>query len=60
MTWKGVGEWGEDWGELNANKRPPALFVLELTGFRVQRVRGLPADCSVGQPVWAPSGEQCC
>ena len=37
-TWRGVGEWGEDWGELNVGKQPPAVFVLDLEGFRVQRV----------------------
>lgn len=56
-TWRGVGEWGEDWGELNVGKQPPAVFVLDLEGFRVQRVQGLPAGTSAGQPVWAPSGE---
>ena len=56
-TWRGVGEWSEDWGELNAGKQPPAVFVLDLDGFTVQGVQGLPADSSAGQPVWAPSGK---
>jgi hypothetical protein len=30
-TWRGVGPWEEDWGELNAGKRPPSLFVLTVT-----------------------------
>ena len=27
-TWRGVGPWEQDWGELNVGKRPPSLFVL--------------------------------
>ena len=46
----------EDWGELYTGKRAPAIFVLDLRAWRVQRVAGTPPDCSAGQPVWAPSG----
>ncbi len=45
---------------MNVGKRPPAVFVLDLavegSGYAVQPVTGLPPDCSVGQPVWAPTG----
>lgn len=62
-TWRGVGEWAEDWGELNVGKRPPAVFVLDVggqgSGHGVQPVTGLPPDCSVGQPVWTPTGAIC-
>ena len=59
-TWRGVGAWAEDWGELNVGKRPPAVFVLDVgsgqgSGYGVQPVTALP-DCSVGQPVWTPTG----
>lgn len=27
-SWKGQGEWEEDWGETYAGKRQPALFVM--------------------------------
>lgn len=27
-SWKGRGDWEEDWGETYAGKRQPALFVL--------------------------------
>ena len=46
----------EDWGELNAGKRPPAIFVLDLAAFSVTHAAGLPADTSAGQPVWTPDG----
>lgn len=47
----------EDWGELYTGKRAPAVFVADLRSWKVQRVGGLPAEHSFGQPVWAPSGE---
>ncbi|KAK9803410.1 hypothetical protein WJX72_008476 [[Myrmecia] bisecta] len=55
--WRGVGEWQEDWGELNTGKSPPALFVLDTKAWAVSRVQGVPADVSAGQPTWAPSGD---
>lgn len=27
-TWKGLGDWEEDWGETYAGKRQPALFII--------------------------------
>jgi len=44
----------EDWGELNTGKRGPQIFVLEVDSGSVTAVAGLPADSSVGQPVWTP------
>ncbi|EFJ40104.1 hypothetical protein VOLCADRAFT_100173 [Volvox carteri f. nagariensis] len=29
-SWRGVGAAGEDWGELNTGKRPPAVYVLDV------------------------------
>ena len=46
----------EDWGELYSGKRAPGIFVLDLETLKVQRLTGTPADSSVGQPVWSPSG----
>ena len=46
----------EDWGELYSGKRAPGIFVLDLQTSKVQRLTGTPADSSVGQPVWSPSG----
>ncbi|KAL0045655.1 hypothetical protein WJX82_000743 [Trebouxia sp. C0006] len=55
-TWRGQGEWQEDWGELNVGKRPPSLFVLDLKRWSLKPVKGLPQDSSVGQPEWTPDG----
>ena len=30
-SWKGQGDWEEDWGETYAGKRQPALFVINIT-----------------------------
>ena len=46
----------EDWGELYSGKRAPGIFVLDLQKLKVQRLTGMPADSSVGQPVWSRSG----
>ena len=46
----------EDWGELYSGKRAPGIFMLDLQSYKVQRLTGTPADSSVGQPVWSPSG----
>ena len=63
-TWRGVGAWQEDWGELYTEKRPPAIFVLDLKRWHVKPVTGLPKDASSGQPTWTPDGGQaahgCC
>jgi hypothetical protein len=49
---------GEDWGELNTGKQPPALYVLHLKGDEatVVAVAGQRQDTSYGQPHWAPDG----
>ncbi|MED6128779.1 hypothetical protein PIB30_101241 [Stylosanthes scabra] len=57
-TWKGQGEWEEDWGETYAGKRQPALFVIDITSGDVQAVKGIDKSLSVGQVVWAPSTEE--
>ncbi|KAL3679424.1 hypothetical protein R1sor_022380 [Riccia sorocarpa] len=53
-TWKGQGDWTEDWGECYTGKRKPMLFVANIKSGGVQRVEGIPKDISVGQVVWAP------
>ena len=32
-SWKGQGEWEEDWGETYAGKRQPALFLIDINRF---------------------------
>jgi len=32
-SWKGQGDWEEDWGETYAGKKQPALFVINITRF---------------------------
>ncbi|OAE21003.1 hypothetical protein AXG93_2024s1160 [Marchantia polymorpha subsp. ruderalis] len=54
-SWKGQGEWMEDWGESYTGKRRPMLFVASINSGCVQRVEGIPKDISVGQVVWAPA-----
>ncbi|XP_062108224.1 acylamino-acid-releasing enzyme isoform X2 [Humulus lupulus] len=54
-SWKGLGEWEEDWGETYAGKRQPALFVININSGEVQAVKGIEKSVSVGQVVWAPS-----
>ncbi|XP_061348993.1 acylamino-acid-releasing enzyme-like [Gastrolobium bilobum] len=56
-TWKGQGDWKEEWGETYAGKRQPALFVINITSGEVQAVKGIDKSLSVGQVVWAPSTE---
>ncbi|CAJ2673937.1 unnamed protein product [Trifolium pratense] len=56
-SWKGQGDWEEDWGETYAGKRQPALFVINITSGEVQAVKGIDKSLSVGQVVWAPSNE---
>ncbi|XP_027363094.1 acylamino-acid-releasing enzyme-like isoform X2 [Abrus precatorius] len=56
-TWKGQGEWEEDWGETYAGKRQPALFVINIASGEVQAVKGIDKSLSVGQVVWAPLTE---
>ncbi|KAJ6911147.1 hypothetical protein NC652_021703 [Populus alba x Populus x berolinensis] len=54
-SWKGQGEWEEDWGETYAGKRQPALFLIDINSGQVQPVQGISKSLSVGQVVWAPS-----
>ncbi|KAI3469675.1 hypothetical protein Pfo_026338 [Paulownia fortunei] len=54
-SWKGQGDWEEDWGENYAGKRQPALFVLNIYSGVVLAVTGVGRELSVGQVVWAPS-----
>lgn len=54
--WRGVGEFLEDWGELNTGKRSPTLFVLNVESGKVEAVQGLPKNATFGQPVWSPDG----
>ncbi|CAI9118324.1 OLC1v1019886C2 [Oldenlandia corymbosa var. corymbosa] len=56
-SWKGQGEWEEDWGESYAGKRQSALFVININSGEVQAVKGIGKSLSVGQVVWAPVAE---
>ncbi|KAH9764688.1 Acylamino-acid-releasing enzyme [Citrus sinensis] len=56
-SWKGQGDWEEDWGETYAGKRQPSLFVINIDSGEVQAVKGIPKSLSVGQVVWAPLNE---
>ncbi|XP_019059085.1 PREDICTED: acylamino-acid-releasing enzyme isoform X2 [Tarenaya hassleriana] len=53
-SWKGRGDWEEEWGEAYAGKRQPALFVINVDSGEVQPVKGIPRSLSVGQVVWSP------
>ncbi|KAL6519967.1 hypothetical protein OROMI_032861 [Orobanche minor] len=53
-TWKGQGEWEEEWGEAYAGKRQPALFVIDINSGEVRAVAGVGRELSAGQVVWAP------
>ncbi|KAI5063870.1 hypothetical protein GOP47_0020540 [Adiantum capillus-veneris] len=53
-SWKGQGDWQEDWGESYTGKRRPCLYVADLQNGSVQKVDGVPDDLSVGQVTWAP------
>ncbi|KAJ4967724.1 hypothetical protein NE237_014425 [Protea cynaroides] len=54
-SWKGQGDWQEDWGETYAGKRQPALFVINVNSGDVCAVLGIGKSLSVGQVEWAPS-----
>ncbi|XWS08891.1 hypothetical protein CRYUN_Cryun40dG0039300 [Craigia yunnanensis] len=56
-SWKGQGDWEEEWGECYAGKRQPALFVINLNSGKVHAVKGIVKSLSVGQVVWAPPVE---
>ncbi|KAL5066857.1 hypothetical protein RYX36_017744 [Vicia faba] len=53
-SWKGQGDWQEDWGETYSAKRRPTLFVININSGEVQSVKGIDKSLSVGQVVWAP------
>ncbi|CAN6441139.1 unnamed protein product [Victoria cruziana] len=53
-SWKGQGDWEEQWGESYSGKGKPSLFVVDVKRGEVQAVQGIPESCSVGQVVWAP------
>ncbi|CAM0947847.1 unnamed protein product [Alopecurus aequalis] len=60
-SWRGQGEWEENWGETYSKKGRPSLFVLEIASGEVRGARGIAKSLSVGQVVWAPpssSGRQ--
>ncbi|CAN4091824.1 unnamed protein product [Withania somnifera] len=48
---------GRGVGETYAGKRQPALFVIDVNSGEVRPVEGIGKSLSVGQVVWAPSGE---
>ena len=56
-SWRGVGEFQDDWGELNTRKRPPAIYVLNIASGKVFAVLGAPEDTSCGQPQWSKAGD---
>jgi acylaminoacyl-peptidase len=54
-SWKGEGDWEEEWGEAYAGKRQPALFVINVDSGEVEPIKGIPRSISVGQVVWSPN-----
>lgn len=52
-TWKGVGEFEEDWGEANTGKQAPAVYVLDTNQKSVIPATNLDPSQSYGQPVWS-------
>ncbi|KAK3157569.1 hypothetical protein QOZ80_2AG0124510 [Eleusine coracana subsp. coracana] len=58
-SWKGQGDWEENWGETYSKKRIPALFVVNTSSGEVRSVKGIPRSLSVGQVIWAPSSSYC-
>lgn len=59
-SWKGQGDWEEEWGETYSKKRKPSLFVINVNSGEVQVVQGISKSLSVGQVVWAPSSSHGC
>ncbi|KAM3326657.1 acylamino-acid-releasing enzyme isoform X1 [Capsicum chacoense] len=55
-SWKGQGDWEEDWGETYPGKREPAIFVINVNSGEVHPVEGI-KRLSVGQVVWAPTSK---
>ncbi|KAJ3673880.1 hypothetical protein LUZ60_005872 [Juncus effusus] len=56
-SWKGQGDWEEEWGETYFRKRRPSLFILQISSGEVRAVEGIPRTLSVGQVVWAPEND---
>ncbi|XP_003573923.1 acylamino-acid-releasing enzyme 1 isoform X1 [Brachypodium distachyon] len=54
-SWKGQGDWEDNWGETYSKKRIPALFVANISSGEVRTVKGISRSLSVGQVVWSPS-----
>ncbi|CAM0872110.1 unnamed protein product [Alopecurus aequalis] len=54
-SWKGQGDWEDDWGETYSKKRIPALFVANISSGEVRAVKGITRSLSAGQVIWAPS-----
>ncbi|CAM8918225.1 unnamed protein product [Rhodiola kirilowii] len=57
-SWKGQGDYIDDWGETYKGKKQPALFVLDVNSGEAKAVKGIPKTLSVGQVVWAPSNKE--
>ncbi|KAK9146531.1 hypothetical protein Sjap_006434 [Stephania japonica] len=57
-SWKGQGDWEEDWGETYSGKRQPALFVIDVVSGGVHGVKGISKSLSVGQVIWAPTAKR--
>ncbi|KAL0716595.1 hypothetical protein Bca4012_065917 [Brassica carinata] len=56
-SWKGQGDWEDEWGEAYAGKKQPALFVLDVDSGEVEHIKGVPRSISVGQVVWSPNSK---
>ncbi|KAG5389212.1 hypothetical protein IGI04_030753 [Brassica rapa subsp. trilocularis] len=56
-SWKGQGDWEDEWGEAYAGKKQPALFVIDVDSGEVEHIKGVPRSISVGQVVWSPNSK---
>ncbi|MCL7048160.1 hypothetical protein MKW94_022360 [Papaver nudicaule] len=56
-SWKGQGDFEEDWGETYSGKRRPGLFVVNIVSGDVHIVDGISKSLSIGQVVWAPKND---
>ncbi|KAI3854713.1 hypothetical protein MKX03_028091 [Papaver bracteatum] len=56
-SWKGQGDFEEDWGEAYSGKTRPGLFVVNIISGDVHVVDGISKSLSVGQVVWAPKND---
>ena len=58
-SWRGQGEWREQWGEQLVGRVEPAVFILEVATGDVIRLEGLPEGAvAASGPVWAPSNAE--